>query len=92
MQKQFFAHLSIDCDAMVITFFTVGRMEAQSPRKLRKKRVAKMWIPLPEHLYKEFEVSKREQGVTVALHKNLHCWKEFEASINVKRSKLYRKS
>ena len=70
----------------------VGKMEAQSPRKLWKKRVGKMWIPLPEHLYKEFEVSKREQGVTVALHKNLHYWKEFEASINVKRSKLYRKS
>ena len=34
-----------------------------------------MWIPLPKHLYKEFEVTKREQGVTVALHKNLHCWK-----------------
>ena len=50
-----------------------------------------MGIPLPEHLYKEFEVSKREQGVTVALHKNLHCWKEFEASI-FKRSKLYLKS
>ena len=94
-KNNFFAHLSIDCDAMVITFFTLGRrggMEAQSPRKLGKKWVAKMWIPLPEHLYKEFEVSKREQGVTVALHKNLHCWKEFEASINVKRHKVYRKS
>ena len=62
------------------------------PQKIVKKRVGKMWIPLTEHLYKEFEVSKREQGVTVALHKNLHCWKEFEASINVKRSKLYLKS
>ena len=25
LQKQFFAHLSIDCDAMVITFFTGGK-------------------------------------------------------------------
>ena len=73
-------------------FLLWGGWRHNPPENCEKKRVAKMWIPLPEHLYKEFEVSKREQGVTVALHKNLHCWKEFEASINVKRSKLYRKS